>query len=258
MTKNQIEYWKMIEDSRHNKEVERETNRANQAKEQEQQRSNLSNEDIAREKNKLTRQANTINQLYNERYLSETERANLAREAVNKQQADISAANLDLGYSQLDNSYRIAGLNYAVGMANVGATYASIAEQNRANIAKETELNRSNLVNEALKWKSAGTEMYKAQTIRQGQELDYAKWSDPVVRAQRQADYFHTIADTGRLNTQSQLNSSNVSLNESTKKLNSAKTFQSYTQGARNVADLVGTVSKTIINGVAAAATGGK
>lgn len=87
--------------------------------------------------------------------------------------------------------------------------------------------------------------MFKAQTTRRTQELDYSKWSDPVARAQRQADYFHTVADTGRLNTQSNVNQSSVSLNK-------AKTFQSYTSGAKNIADLVGTVAKTTINGVGA------
>lgn len=258
MTKNQIEYWKMVEDSRHNKITERELERSNRTKEQEQQRSNLSNEEISRERNRLTEQANIINQTHNERYMSETERSNRMREEVSKMQADISAANVDLGYSQLDNAYRIAGLNYATGMANVGATYASIAEQNRANMARESETNRSNLINEAVKWKSAGTDMFKAQTDRQKQQLEQQKWSDPVVRAQRQADYFHTIADTGRLDTQKQLNTSNISLNQSQQKLNSARSFQAYTQGARNIMDIAGQVSKTIINGVAAAATGGK
>lgn len=250
MTKNQIEYWKHVEESRHNKETEREAQRSNLAREQEQNRSNIEQESIARERNRISRQANTINARYNDRYLTETERSNLERERYNQQMASNSAANVDLGYAQLDTNYRVAGLNYAVGMANVGATYANIAEQTRSNQAREFETNRSNLVNEAVKFKTAGTEMFKAQTSRQAQELDFSKWSDPVARAQRQADYFHTVADTGRINTQS-------NVNQSTIKLNQAKSFQSYTSGAKNIADIVGTVAKTTINGVGAV-LGGK
>lgn len=250
MTANQINYWNYVENSRHNKATEQEQKRSNLAQEGERSRSNQENEAILREKNAIAKFQNIINARYNDRYLSETQRSNMAREQYNQQMADISAANIDLGYANMRNSYAIAGLNYGVGMANVGATYANIAEQQRANIARETELNRSNLVNEAVKWKSAGTEMFKAQTQRQEQQLNLAKWSDPVVRAQRQADYFHTIAQTSATNSQS-------SLNKSTEKLNSAKSFQSYTQGAKNISDLVGNATKVIING-AGALLGGK
>lgn len=249
MTRNQIEYWNYVENSRHNKATESEQTRANKAKEFENNRANVANEEIQRYRNALTRQSNIINADYNSRYLAETNRSNLERERYNARMADISAANINLGYAQAANAYDIAQLNYGVGMANVGATYANIAEQSRANQARELETNRSNLVNEAVKFKTAGTDMFKAQTGRQQLEFDINKWNNPVERAQRQANYFHTIAQTNE--SQARLGN----LNSSTS-LNKAKTFTTYTQGVKNIVDLTSNAAKVIVNGIGAVAGG--
>lgn len=117
MTRNQIEYQKLVETSRNNQAVEKETNRSNLAREAETNRSN-----IARE--------------------YETNRHNI----VGEQQ----------GWTQLAESERAHRASESLGYANVGLGYSNLSEveqHNRQtewlNAIHERELNRHNVEQEA-------------------------------------------------------------------------------------------------------------
>lgn len=141
MTKNQIEYLKLLETQRSNQAVEAETGRANRERERqgqisldEQSRSNLANEKI---------KADTLieQSRHNLATESETNRANLAREL------ETSLHNR--------NTEHVAMLNYSeTARANrerERLTSEAQDEQRRANLAREAENERSHRADERIR-----------------------------------------------------------------------------------------------------------
>lgn len=188
MTKNQIEYWRNVETKRNNLATEQETNRSNMAKEAETYRSNVArekethranttNEAETKRHNLATEQISLLGTITNMRKVSndynvankqlqETERANRARETENTRsnmarEEENSRANT-LNYNiqkraQSTASYdastrRITALEQSQQNQRSNAlALSNLAENNRANIAREQENTRSNLANEAIK-----------------------------------------------------------------------------------------------------------
>lgn len=156
MTKNQIEYWRSQYLKKHEERMDRETKRSNKAREHEERRSNIARErenirsNVARER--LQQQANAINLHLGLRSQRETERRNRAIEEM--QAISTEAERRRVEVSQLQAEY-----NREVGLANAGASYAAVAENTRANMAREAEINRANLINESIS-------QYQAETGR--------------------------------------------------------------------------------------------
>lgn len=183
MTHNQIEYWKLNETKRSNLANEAEAKRANQARELETNRANLENEAIKR-------RANSINAAHYRNVDAETQRANLAREyensrsnraneALKAESNEIERSRVNLGYYQTDANKLVgltqAAINREVGLANVGAQYASIAELSRANQAREAETTRSNLAHESISRYGNVTNRITAEANRKNASTNAAK-----------------------------------------------------------------------------------
>lgn len=149
MTRNQIEYLKVLDARRHNARVATETERANRAQEvtarskvyadlfgtlSGQRESARHNRAVEEE----TRRANVAREFETQRSNlakeSETHRSNVAHEALTSRGQDIQSAiglgNIQLGYSQ------------------VGLGYSQLGELNRHNVATELEINRANVARE--------------------------------------------------------------------------------------------------------------
>lgn len=184
MTRNQIDYWNYVENSRHNQEVERETKRSNKAQLQEQRRANeareYENERTNRANEAIRREANVINR----GATAEIARHNYEQEAATVRSQDIERQRVALGYAQSAVSERIATIQAGVGYANVGATYASISEQQRANMAREAENTRHNLETEGVSWaqsdvagSNAVANLLNAQTRKGELQLKQEQWS---------------------------------------------------------------------------------
>lgn len=183
MTRNQIDYWRLQEDKRHARNVERETERANRAKEKEQRIAN-------RELHLRGVQANTINATHYNRYDSETARHN--REMENQQMLihQRELAKIELGNRQLEQQYanmrnqkEIAQISAAVGYANVGAAYANVAEQQRAHMAQEKltaqaqqEIATHNRNLESLQSQKNIVDWSRAQTQSNQLQFEKDKW----------------------------------------------------------------------------------
>lgn len=213
MTANQINYWNYVENSRHNRATERESNRSNLAREVEENRSNLSNESISKERNSLQKEANLINYNYQNSRLAEDRRHNLAQENLGVSAQEIERQRVDLGYRQLENARSIAQMQAAVGYANLGATYASINEQVRSNVAREVENQRSHMAQESNTARSISVDRINASTRAKSQELEFQKWNEDLSKAQRQANYFNTVSSTELNRQKSKSETTNRNLN---------------------------------------------
>jgi len=112
MTNNQIQYWKLSEETRHNIATEGETYRHDVVTEGETNRHNLVTESISYDS------------------LKENQRHNLAQEGI-------SRANINLGYAQLDESKRH-------NIAQESVAYSTMVEQNRHNLAQESLTHETN------------------------------------------------------------------------------------------------------------------
>lgn len=165
MTKNQVDYWRNQEIERNNRAVEIETNRSNLAKEEETRRSNMAREAETHRANYVKEvEARTdriksayefqMNQNLQYSELKEAHRSNLAKEkeaaasrisdyAARTSANKIQAEKNQISRQEYEEDRRRNNLNYA-------STMSSIAEQRRANLAREAETNRANLANEAI------------------------------------------------------------------------------------------------------------
>lgn len=193
MTNNQIQYWNLQESKRSNRAVESETQRTNMAKEAETHRSNLEREALARQQ-LLTDIRNTVKQRqYNYAVLSETNRSNVAREKETNrsnqvqerlkseyqmQQRDYNNSNLlnvrrNTAIADYNAQTQRLALNEQIRHAQASEQISLLTnkENQRANLARETETNRSNLA--------------KEQISRSNQAMDYAKYQQGLAETKR-------------------------------------------------------------------------
>lgn len=196
MTQNQLAYWKQEEEKRSNLAQEAQANRTQRWREyvdfhtlREQRRTHIANEGIAERQQ-------VANDQHYQRADAEQARHNLISEQIQERANQLQQQSIVLGYHQADvsrlnaqqaaaASRYAASLNYAIGQANVAETY-------RSNVARQAEINRSNLVNESftssrVQNEVAGTNI-KAETLG----FEQAKWNDSVVTAQRKANLLQT------------------------------------------------------------------
>lgn len=179
MTTNQIQYWSLQEQKRHNLATERQTDR-NLA---ENERSHMANESLVLMQNLETARHNLAGELemnrHNVAYENETQRHNLANEDYNNrllieqtrhnvESEKIGFANVSLGYAQLAESTRhnkaseniATQQNIETRRSNIAneqirsqanqVSFQSLSENIRHNMAQENETNRHNLVNESI------------------------------------------------------------------------------------------------------------
>lgn len=186
MTKNQIEYWKYVEQrranlageaeaARSNIARESETNRANLEKERETRRSNQANELLANlsyqesKRSNMAREAETSRS--NQAKEEEAKRSNLANEELKRQANQINLLSTNeairanqererLERDKLSESLRANKANeYLKAQQNAETKRSNIAheelqgrsvdEQHRSNVARETELSKVDLWNQA-------------------------------------------------------------------------------------------------------------
>lgn len=199
MTKNQIDYWSLVESERHNRRSEREESRANRAREREntrsnvareteQNRANLASEQLSRERNAISAETNTINRLYNERSLAETERRNLVSE-------ELSRAQLGASLSSIEANRYASELNYSAALNQVGLGYSQLEETARRNQAVEAEEHRRNVAQEGTNRYAAVSNRMNAQTNQQKFEQQRTEW---LTWGEKQAksSYLQTLAQT--------------------------------------------------------------
>lgn len=151
MTRNQIEYWSLLENKRSNIARETETKRANLAREVETNRSNVARELETARSNRMNEQITSLRDLRN--YL--TTFMNL------QEQARHQRASESLGKQQLAESQRSAyererqsAINTAATVQQLDISRSQVAETMRSNQARESEQYRSNTANELLKSQS--------------------------------------------------------------------------------------------------------
>lgn len=196
MTQNQIAYWSLQEEKRHNSAQEAENKRANLAKEHEANRTNVANENIKREQN-------AINSSHYFNVDSETRRANLAKENQLAKELEYKYAGLTHQYASLDNARIIAESQKQVGLAQVGATYASIAQRESESIRHESVVAQNNLANQQL-----NTQIAASNALMQGREnaRKQGTWEremsifDQFGVSQAKADLTNTYARTNASN----------------------------------------------------------
>lgn len=167
MTRNQIEYWNYIENSRHNKAVEKEQEAHNRATRNEILRSNRARE-------RLTAQGNAINALNNSQRNAETYRHNYATEVANLQSLDVERQRVGLGYYSSNVGLEAAKVSAGVGYANVGLGYANLGELNRHNMMQEGVAGRNILTQE----KNAYTNLLQAANQQRKLQLEQRKWNE--------------------------------------------------------------------------------
>lgn len=177
MTTDQLQYWQLQESKRHNKEQERLSEKASK-------RESRDRRVAAYLQHKAQTQANKINALHNERYAFEQTRHNVAIENLQAMAHENDLARIQLGYDQLGSQKSIATINAGVGYAQVGATYANIAEQQRTHMAYEQlqqqaqqEILRSNLARESVNRQDATTRQTQANTARAQLQFEQDKWN---------------------------------------------------------------------------------
>lgn len=188
MTRNQIEYWKLVEDKRHNQETERENNRSNVARESENTRTNVANESIKR-------QANLINQQHFGRSDQETNRHNIAMEQLQDQANQAQREKVILGYAQTQANRDIAAMQTALG-------YGNLSELTRSNMAREQENTRHNTESEYVQNRNVSVDRINALTKQQeantrADTLAFQKYQyDTTGRALQQAQTRKTAVDS--------------------------------------------------------------
>lgn len=128
MTRNQIEYWKLGEEARHNQASEGETARHNVTTEKETERSNRAREGIDLSKLAETTRHNVVTE-------GETRRHNVATEDETNRH-NVVTESVDLG--KLGESVRHNKAAEALSGANVNLGYAELSEQAKHNRNTET------------------------------------------------------------------------------------------------------------------------
>lgn len=177
MTTNQLEYWRLQEDKRHNRAVEDETKRANR---QSSRDSRYASDMRYRGSVEPAR----INAQHYARMDMETNRHNIVNEQIQQMAHQAELARITMGYDQMANSREIANISAAVGYAGVGATYANIAETSRANQAREAltglqliETQRHNEAGESISRSQAAAANRQASVANRKQNLEESKWN---------------------------------------------------------------------------------
>lgn len=198
MTSDQINYWRNVEQRRNNLAMEAETRRANLAKEAETHRANLAQE-------RETKRANTINaritqygqgvtdrhyiradmqnalKLDQDRRISleqlkeakrsnrtregETYRTNVANEKIKQSQVSSTWANIAMDKARLAEQQRTNRVHEHIGLI-------TLAEQGRANMAREAETNRSNLALEGWRQQQIGLDQQRVNETRRSNVME--------------------------------------------------------------------------------------
>lgn len=203
MTKNQIEYWKSENEKKasertariqraYNEKVTAETERANRARERETNRANTINFALQAKRDEAQKNHwdwSRAETAAHNRRSEELETQRLQQDYEYRQQSlTLEQERQALGYYQAASS--LEGAKYAA-----GASYANVAMMDRANVARQAEINRSNLVNEQLQseaqhtqllntltnMKDAETRAANAATARQQANLDALKWNTALL-----------------------------------------------------------------------------
>lgn len=147
MTKNQLEFNKLVETIRSNRENER-------LKSLESDRNyiiNYQNLEETKRRNKATESLDTRKQVETERHNLATEQAQQQSINLQSQQIDINrAAQKETKRSNLAREKETARSNKATEKETKRSNIARETETNRSNLAREAETARSNRVNEAL------------------------------------------------------------------------------------------------------------
>lgn len=189
MTKNQIEYAKLLETRRANQKQEEmtherdyesarhnlatesisrssldETSRSNKAREAETARNNLALESLTRARDAETARANLEREKENFRSnaanesiklstLQETQRSNVAQEGLRSRELGLRSREIDLKSEELsvkrDSLQETIRSNMAKENETMRSNLAKEYENNRSNVAKEWEQSRSNQANES-------------------------------------------------------------------------------------------------------------
>lgn len=203
MTRNQIEYWKLKQEekasertariqSRYNRETIAETKRANRAREREAQRANTVNFALQRARDEAQKnhwdwsRAETAAHNREQERLSNLQITNDA--TYRSEMARLEGERVNLGYYQ--SASALEGQKYAA-----GANYANVAMMDRANVARQAEINRSNLINESISQQredtsrlnaysnlqNAGVNATNAATRAREQALEERKWNTALL-----------------------------------------------------------------------------
>lgn len=186
MTANQIAYWNYVENSRHNKEQERENYRSNRARESENYRANIASESLRSKELDIKQTSNLINDAHYTRSDAEANRHNLAMERYYLTGNALREAEIGLGYANLSNSRYISELQNSLG-------YANLSETSRSHKEQEATANRNVSVGRV----NAAANTLNAKTRSRAQDLSEAQWNDSYVSGIRKYNY-----QQARLNTQ--------------------------------------------------------
>jgi hypothetical protein len=149
MTQNQIKYWTLLEEKRHNVATESETNRHNVVDEGETHRANTVREYETMRHNQETERISALEQAetarHNRVYESETKRHNLAYEGEtqrhNMQQEALGWANVNLGYANLNETKRHNVIQESISQREV-------AVKEQQNVLRSQELDETKRHNE--------------------------------------------------------------------------------------------------------------
>lgn len=146
------------EQSRANVARETETKRSNLAREAETQRSNLVNESLTRDRDAEARRSNQAREFLTSQQIEETKRSNLAKESLTAQQIQVSRDTLsETRRSNKAKESETSRSNRAKEQETYRSNVAREEETKRANLAKEVELNRHNTVSEGVDIARAAT-----------------------------------------------------------------------------------------------------
>lgn len=172
MTRNQIEYWKTQYEKRasertariqsnYNAKVTAETKRANLARERETRRANTINFALQKARDEAQKNHWDWSRAETAAHNREQEKLTAQMNETYRQnfeaQRNLDQQRIDLGYYQ--SAASLEGTRYAA-----GAQYANVAMMDRANVARQAEINRSNLVTESIQSKQADTQHLNALT----------------------------------------------------------------------------------------------
>lgn len=201
MTKNQIEFNKLLETKRMN-EVSAALKQqeisndfvAKQLNLQEAQRHNKASESVSMLSAQEAQRHNVASEQVSLDSLSEQKRSNLARESEqarsNRAQEALSSRSLDqskqyqtasvgLGYSQVGLGYSQLAETQRSNIASEGIRMYSNLEQSRANKAKEAETTRHNVVSEAIsRYGNSLAEQRQSEQVRHNKVSEVSMFID--------------------------------------------------------------------------------
>lgn len=186
MTQNQIAYWAMMENKRHNTAQERENYRSNKVKESETRRANIAGEDIKVTSNALSAWGNQILQqranaeskkadtdwlkYWTDRTYKEDSIAN--QRLVTANNYKLGEANIQLGYAGLDNSASIAKINQNTAITSAGINASAQRYSTDINAAvqyakNDTEILKAN--NSYILGSAQNTENVRSNKVREAE-----------------------------------------------------------------------------------------